>query len=583
MLNIKNELGLSDEGYKDFKRAVKSNALSNLSLTIPFVVIIQTIITLLNPFLDGAASLDKTRLWLLFGFGLFGAVLYCLAYRSEYGKTYTVAYAEAEKIRIETAERIRRLPLSFFNRKDIAQLTTNIMADCAVIEHVMSHVAPILCGTIVSDIIICALLAFYDWRMALALFAALPISFFIVIGSRKIQEFFGERIVGIKLAASGHIQEYFEGIKAVKAFGLYGEKSFALNEALKNMKNEAIKFEGIAGAFIVLASMILQTGIGLVVLVGVFLLTQGNLSVIAFLIFIIISAKIYSPLIVILTLLPEFFYFLISTKRMQQVRHEPIMTGETNCKFENFNIELNNVSFAYGDKDVIKNLNLSIKQGGITAFVGPSGSGKSTLSRLIARFWDAREGEIRIGGIDIRNVEPEALMRHISFVFQDVVLFNDTIINNIRIGKEGATDEETFAAAKAARCQTFIDKLPKRYDTLIGENGSTLSGGERQRISIARAFLKNAPILLLDEATASLDPENEAEIQEAVSELVKNKTVIIIAHRLRTVLGVDKIAVIDNGRLIEEGDAKTLLEKGGLFARLYKIQQENLGWSMTAV
>jgi ATP-binding cassette subfamily B protein len=453
------------------------------------------------------------------------------------------------------------------------------MADCTTIEHAMSHVAPILAGSVISDIIVCALLAVYDWRMAVSLFAALPVAILLITGSKKLQAHFGRRHVRAKLAVSEQVQEYLEGIKVVKAFGLLGEKSGALNGALKNMKKEAIKFEGLAGTFITLASMVLQTGMGLVVLVGVFLLTGGAINAITFLVFILISAKIYSPLIVVFTLLPEFFYLLISAKRMQQVRREPIMTGDENVKFPNFTIELDNVSFAYNDKDVIKNASLFIKQGGITALVGPSGSGKSTLSRLIARFWDARKGEIRIGGINIKTVDPETLMRYISFVFQDVVLFNDTIMNNIRIGKEGATDEEVFAAAKAARCQTFIEKLPKRYDTLIGENGSTLSGGERQRISIARAFLKNAPILLLDEATASLDPENEAEIQEAVSELVKNKTVIVIAHRLRTVLNVDKIAVLDNGLLVEEGDAKTLLEKDGLFAKLYKIQQENLGWS----
>jgi ATP-binding cassette subfamily B protein len=583
VFNIKKLLGLSDEGYRNFKRAVRAVVISNFCLFLPFIVIVQTIITLLDPLMDagsGGTAPDSRRLWLLLGLGLIAAVLYFFAYRSEYRKTYTTAYSESEKIRLEVAERIRRLPLSFFNNKDLSELTTNMMADCTTIEHVMSHVAPILFGGIITDAAICALLAFYDWRMALAIFAALPLALGLILGSRKLQAFFGERHVQAKLAVSGQVQEYLEGIKVVKAFGLSGEKSQALERALRDMMKEAIKFEGLTGIFVVLAMMVLQVGIGLVVLTGVFLLTGGSLGVIPFLTFILISAKIYSPLIIIFTLLPEFFYLLISTKRMQQVRREPVMEGDETAAIDNYHIELKNISFAYHEgEDAIKNLSLFIPQGGVTALVGPSGSGKSTLSRLIARFWDVREGEILIGGKNISGIDPETLMRYMSFVFQDVVLFNDTVKNNIRIGKEGAGDEEVYAAAKAARCDGFIRELPEGYDTVIGENGSTLSGGERQRISIARALLKNAPIVLLDEATASLDPENETLIQAAISELVKNRTVIVIAHRLRTVLGADKIAVLDQGRLAEEGSGEELLAKNGLFARLYGIQQESLGWT----
>jgi ATP-binding cassette subfamily B protein len=576
-------LGLSEEGFRNFKRAVRAVVVSNLCLFLPFIVIVQTIITLLGPLMaggSGEADVDSRRLWLLWALGLIAAALYFFAYRSEYRKTYTTAYSESEKIRLEVAERIRRLPLSFFNNKDLSELTTNMMADCTTVEHVMSHVSPILFGGIITDVVICAPLAVYDWRMALAVFAALPLALGLIFGSRKLQAFLGERHVQAKLAVSDQVQEYLEGIKVVKAFGLSGEKSQALKRALRNMMKEAIKFEGLTGIFIVLATMILQVGIGLVVLTGVFLLTGGSLGVIPFLTFILISAKIYSPLIVIFTLLPEFFYFLVSTKRMRQVRREPVMEGDEKVEIDNYTIELKNVSFAYHEgEDVISNISLSIPQGGVTALVGPSGSGKSTLSRLIARFWDPREGEILIGGKNISGVDPEALMRYMSFVFQDVVLFNDTVKNNIRIGKEGADDEEVYAAAKAARCDEFIREMPEGYDTVIGENGSTLSGGERQRISIARALLKNAPIVLLDEATASLDPENETLIQAAISELVKNRTVIVIAHRLRTVLGADRIAVLDQGRLAEQGSGEELLAGNGLFARLYRIQRESLGWT----
>jgi ATP-binding cassette subfamily B protein len=579
VFNIKTSLGLSDEGYRDFKRAVRAVAVSNFCLFLPFAVIIQSIITLLRPLMDGGA-LDRGRLWLFLGLGLIAAVLYFFAYRREYRKTYTTAYGESEKIRLEVAEHIRRLPLSFFNHKDLSELTSNIMADCTTIEHVMSHVAPILFGAVIADVVICGLLALYDWRMALALFAALPIALGLIFGSRKLQAVFGERHVRAKLAVSGQVQEYLEGIKVVKAFGLSGEKSRALKEALRGMMREAIKFEGITAIFVVLAMMILQVGIGLVVLTGVYLLTGGSLDVISLLTFILVSAKIYSPLIVIFTLLPEFFYFLVSTARMQKLRREPVMEGDEKVVIDNYNIELKNVSFAYhGKEDVIKNLSLRIPQGSVTALVGPSGSGKSTLSRLIARFWDTREGEILVGGKNIRGMDPEHLMGFMSFVFQDVVLFNDTVKNNIRVGRQGASDGEVQAAARAARCDEFIRGLPGGYDTVIGENGSTLSGGERQRVSIARALLKNAPIVLLDEATASLDPENETLIQAAISELVKNRTVIVIAHRLRTILGAGQIAVLDKGRLVERGTGKELLARDGLFARLYRIQQESLGWT----
>jgi ATP-binding cassette subfamily B protein len=585
MAAIQTLFGLSDEGARNFKRAVRAVVVSNLSLFLPFIVIIQAIVTLLNPLLTGGGALDRNRLWLLLALGFAAAVLYFLACRVEYRKTYTTAYSESEKIRLEVAERIRRLPLSFFNNKDLSELTTNMMADCTSVEHVMSHVTPTLFGAVITDLIACVLLAFYDWRMALALFAALPVSLGLILGSRKLQAVLGERHVAAKLAVSGQMQEYLEGIKVVKAFGLSGEKSRALEGALRNMMGDAIKFEGLTGIFIIIASMILQVGMGLVVLTGVALLTGGDpagtgLGVISFLTFILISAKIYSPLIIIFTLLPEFFYFLISTRRMMKVRQEPVMGGDETVAIDNYNIELKNVSFAYHEgADVIKNINLSIPQGGVTALAGPSGSGKSTLSRLIARFWDTREGEILIGGKNIAGIDPEKLMSWMSFVFQDVVLFNDTVRNNIRIGREGAGEEEIYAAAKMARCDEFIRELPEGYDTVIGENGSTLSGGERQRISIARALLKDAPIVLLDEATASLDPENETLIQAAISELVKNRTVIVIAHRLRTILGADKIAVLDQGRLAEEGTGEELLAREGLFARLYRIQQESLGWT----
>jgi ATP-binding cassette subfamily B protein len=539
---------------------------------------IQAIITLLDPLMTGK-PLDIAQLWLLLACGIVAALLYFFAYRNEYRKTYVVAYSESEKIRLDVAERIRKLPMSFFNNKDLSELTTNMMADCTSVEHVMSHVAPGLFANIITITLTCTLLAFYDWRLSLALFIALPVSFGLILFSRKLQTKLGERHVQAKLDVSGQIQEYLDGIKVVKAFGLAGEKSESLRNALRSMIWNAIKFEGLTGTFITLAMMIMQAGIGLVVLTGVLLLTDGGFDIIKFLIFVIISVKIYSPLIVVLTLMPEFFYMLVSTRRMQQLRNEPVMTGDETVELSGFDIELKNVTFAYRENDVIKDVSLQIPQNSVTALVGPSGSGKSTIIRLIARFWDVKSGEIRIGGKNIRDIDPERLMNYMSFVFQDVVLFNDTVMNNIRIGRQGASDEEVYAAAKMARCDEFIRTMPEGYKTFIGENGSTLSGGERQRISIARALLKNAPIILLDEATASLDPENEVQIQEAISELVKGRTVIVIAHRLRTISGTNKIAVLENGRLVEEGVSDELIAGNGLFARLYRYNRRVwAGW-----
>ncbi|MDR2670660.1 MAG: ABC transporter ATP-binding protein/permease [Oscillospiraceae bacterium] len=581
MFGIKKLLRLSEGGYKDMKRGVFAAVLSNLCMFLPFGIAVQVITLLLRPLTDGG-TLDTNQLWLWLGAGAGAAVLYFFVYTNEYRKTYTVAYSESEKIRVEVAEKLRRLPLSFFNRRDLSELTTNIMGDCASVEQVMSHVVPGIFATSITITLICALIAFYDWRMALAMFAALPAAFGLIALTKGIQSKYGERHVRAKLDVAEQMQEYLEGVKVVKAFGLAGEKSAALKGALRAMLKEAVRFELIAGVFATLAMMILQVGIGLVTLVGVTLLTGGTLSPIALLMFLIISVKIYSPMIVVLTLLPEFFYMLVSTKRMQALREEAPMTGDEEAELADYTVELKDVSFAYNETDVIRSISLTMPQNSVTALVGPSGSGKTTVARLIARFWDVRAGEIRIGGRNIREIDPERLMSYMSFVFQDVVLFNDTVMNNIRIGKKDATDGEIYAAAKLARCDAFIRAMPQGFETVIGENGSTLSGGERQRISIARALLKNAPIVLLDEATASLDPENETQIQAAISELVKGRTVIVIAHRLRTVVGADKIAVLENGRLVEEGTGEQLLARNGLFARLYQIQQDSLGWAVGA-
>ena len=572
-------LHLSESGEKDVRRAILSCSVTNIVLFFPYVVVLMAMNTIIAPLYAGD-PLNTGSLWILMICGIVFAVCYGFAYGKEYDKTYTTAYQESTKIRVEVAERMRKLPLSFFNRKDLSELTTNIMGDCATVEQMISHAIPQIFGNIISISIAAVMLLIYDWRMAIALLIVLPVSAGVIYLSKKLQQKFGEEHVKVKLNVSKQVQEYLDGIKVVKAFGLSGEKSEALKTSLRAMMRESIRFEGITGSFVTLASVILQVGIGIVILVGVNLLTAGDLDVLKFLAFAMVSTRIYAPVLALLTMFAEAMYFFTSAKRMQTLRQEPVMDGETDVELPDCNIEFKNVSFAYNSEDVIKNMNVELKQNTVTALVGPSGSGKSTVSRLIARFWDANEGEVIIGGQDIRNIDPETLMRYMSFVFQDVVLFNDTVINNIRIGKEGATDEEVRAAAKIARCDDFINNMEQGYDTLIGENGCTLSGGERQRISIARAILKDAPIVLLDEATASLDPENEVLIQEAISALIKNRTVIVIAHRLRTIAGANNIVVLEDGAVVEQGLHADLLERGGLYAKLWNIQQDSLGWSV---
>ena len=576
---LKKIFGLTDKGTKDLKASIFFCIIANLTQFFPFMILMQVMQVIIDPLVRGV-ELDITKLWSLCGFAALAALAYAVCYAIEYDKTYTTAYSECTDIRVEVAEHMRKLPLSFFNRKDLSELTTNIMGDCNTIEQMISHTVPQLIANSFTVTLVCVMLAFYDWRMSLALFCVLPISVALVTFSKRAQNKLGERHVQAKLNVSDQVQEYLDGMKVVKAFGLSGEKSEALEKSLRNMMKEAIVFEATAGSFATLASMVLQVGVGVVILTGVNLLTAGQIEVIPFFTFVMISTKIFAPITTVLVMLPELMYFLVSTKRMQRLRTEPTMTGDTTSNISFFDVELKNVTFAYNCDAVIHNVSIKAKQNAVTALVGPSGSGKSTVSRLMARFWDVTQGSISIGGVDVKTVDPEVLMQHMSFVFQDVVLFNDTVMNNIRIGRKDATDAEVYNAAKMARCDEFIHRMPEGYNTLIGENGNTLSGGERQRISIARSLLKDAPIVLLDEATASLDPENEVFIQEAISELVKGRTVIVIAHRLKTIAGADQIIVLDDGKLAEQGAHQELIEKNGLYKRLFTIQQESLGWSV---
>ncbi|OTQ30495.1 ABC transporter ATP-binding protein [Gilliamella apicola] len=575
---FKRLLMLSDAGSKNLRQAIIACTISNLTLMLPFIILLQVIVSLITP-LTNHLAVNKSYLWLMVGLGILSSLLFLLCYQREYKKTYASAFGQAANTRIEVAEKIRKLPLSFFNRKDLSELTTNIMGDCATIENMLSHVVPQLIGYSCSSVITCVLLAFYDWRMASAIFCTLPIAFLIVIIGKGFEKKLGEKQVQSKLAVSNEVQEYLDGIKIIKGFGISGEKFKTLDRALKNMMWAAIKFEGISGIFVTLSTMVLKVGLGVVVLVGVKLIVIGSLDPITFLAFIVIGSRIYSPLISVLTLLPELFYMLTSIERMKSLQTESTMEGRNDVLFKDFSINIDHINFSYKQKSVINDLSCVIPSNKMTALVGPSGSGKSTLLQLIARFWDVDKGMITIDGNDIKTIDPETLMLSMSFVFQNVILFDDTILNNIRIGRHDASDEEVKLAAKKARCDELIARLPHGWDTLIGENGSKLSGGERQRISIARALLKNAPIVLLDEATASLDPENEVYIQQAISELVKDRTVIVIAHRLKTIITADQIIVLDKGSIVEQGSYQQLIDNNGLFTRLYSLQKQQFSIS----
>ena len=577
MKRLKEALFLSDKGYSDLKKAIFACTLTNITMLLPFCITVMIFSELLNPFVG--KELVWEHIWLLWGAGVVSAILVFLTAKNDYRKTYIASYKESNVTRLRIAEHLRKLPMSFFNTKDLSELTTNMMSDCSSMESMLSSTIPPLITNVISATITCILLAFFDWRLAICVFITMPLAFLIIWLSRKYQKKLFERQVDAKLQASSQVQEYLEGMKIIKSCNLSGSQFSTLNKALLAMKKIAVKVEMVVGVFMSGASMILQAGIGITIFVGTLLLLDGQIELLPLLMFFLIVIKIYGPILAILSQLTTLLNLNVVTERMRTLLTAPVMSGKQQTS-KRYDIELSHVSFAYNEEEVIHDVSCKIPQGNVTALVGPSGSGKSTISKLIARFWDIQKGTITVGNKDIKTINPESLMQEMSFVFQDVTLFNDTIFNNIQMGNPNATKEQVFAAAKAAYCDEFVRNMPDGYNTILGENGSTLSGGERQRISIARALLKDSPIILLDEATASLDPENEVFVQKAIAKLVENKTVIIIAHRLRTVVDADQILVLDNGKLVEYGTHNELMRKNGLYHKLYHIQQESLGWAV---
>lgn len=569
MRSLKERLLLTDQGYTDLKRAIAACTLTNITLMLPFMITVMIFRELLLGITSG--GLQTKNIICLWAAGIIAAIIVFFAAKNDYRKTYIASYKESNKTRENIAEHLIKLPMSFFNTRDLTEITANMMSDCSSMESMLSSTIPPLIANIISATLTCVMLAFFDWRLALCVFVTIPVAFLIILLSKKRQKALFAGQEDAKLDASARIQEYLEGIKIIKACNVTGERFNVLNDALLKLKKISVKVELAVGVFMSGASMILQSGIGITVFVGIKLFISGKTDLLTFLMFLLMVTRIYGPFLAILGQLSTLLHLDTVTERMRILERSEVMSG-TDMSVSDGNIELNNVSFAYNTENVINDVSLKIEEGTVNAFVGPSGSGKSTLVKLIARFWDVGSGSIRYGGKDLRDLKPEAIMKDMAFVFQDVILFNDTVMNNIRMGNESADDEDVMNAAKAAFCDEFVSRLPDGYDTVLGENGGTLSGGERQRISIARALLKNAKIIILDEATASLDPENEYYVQQAIARLVKGKTVIMIAHRLKTVVDADRIFVLSDGKLIQEGTHDELMSEEGVYKSLYSFQ-----------
>lgn len=573
---IEKRFALSNKGAKDFAKGVFFTILQNIALMFPVVFVFIFIGEYIRPVLyPGETVVHGIWYFILLALGLM-LIMWIIALL-QYRSNYTKIFHESANRRISLAEKLRKLPLSFFGEKNLSDLTATIMSDCTDLEHIFSHAVPQLFASAISIVFISIGLFFYNWQLALALLWVVPIALAIILISKNLQSRSNQYMYQSKRDVSEHIQEGLDTIQEIKAYNLENTYMDALAKKLNTYELHLTKGELSIGAIVNSAQSILKLGLVSVIVVGGNLLATGSVDLFTYLLFLLISSRIYAPVGDVFNSLAGLFMLDIRIKRMNEMEALPTQQGQTRFNPDNYNIEFKNVCFSYEiGKQVINNVSFIAKQGEITALVGSSGGGKSTLAKLAARFWDIDSGKILLDGHDISTIDPEALLNYYSVVFQDVVLFNTTIMDNIRIGKRDATDEEVIRIAKLAQCDDFIQEMPDGYQTVIGENGETLSGGERQRISIARALLKNAPIVLLDEATASLDVENETKIQASISELIRNKTVLIIAHRMRTVANADKIIVLNNGMVAESGSSKELKAQNGIFAKMLE-RQMNLG------
>lgn len=565
---LQKKYALSRQGAKDLVKGCVACFFQYLSLMIPVALLYYLVSDLMN----GDAGYRKD---FYIGGCVICVILILVTTWFQYNGTFFATYIESGVRRISIAEKLRKLPLSYFGKRDLADLTSTIMNDSAVLETAFSHFIPELVGSVASTTIVALGLFAFDVKMALATLWVLPVSFAIVLSSSKLQQKLGRKQMDAKMACADGIQECIETVQDLKSNNAENEYLKGLFKKVDNVEKRMIVSEFGNAAFVVSASLVLKLGIASVALTGAYLLTRGELDVLTFFMFLLVASRLYDPLQGALQNLAAIISTKTNIARMKEILDHDVQTGSEKLTNKGYDIEFDHVKFAYDTSEtVLEDVSFTAKQGEVTALVGPSGGGKTTVSRLAARFWDASSGKITVGGMDVSKIDPEKLFSLYSIVFQDVTLFNNTIMENIRIGRKDATDEEVIAAAKLANCDEFAMKLPDKWNSMIGENGCELSGGERQRISIARAFLKNAPVILLDEATSSLDVENETLIQSALSRLIKDKTVMVIAHRMRTVAGADKIVVLSDGKVAETGTPDELMKKDGIFAHMSKLQTQ---------
>lgn len=572
---IQKKTASSKQGAKGIIKGIIACAFQNMAFMLPTTLLYF----LVSDMLGGGVQGGRISFYVV-GCVICFALIFLTTW-FQYNNTYFTTYEESGKRRLSLAERLRKLPLSFFGKRDLADLTSTIMSDCEVIEKSTSHFIPGLFGSLISTILIAAGLFAFDWRMALAALWVIPVSVLIVILSYKVQDKVLVKFMTAKMSCADGIQEYIETVRDLKANNAEENYLSGLKNKIKGVEKSNIKAELTTAVFVTGAGMVLKLGIASVALVGSALLVNGTLGVLTFFMFLLVASRLYDPMQAALQNLAAIIAMRTNVARMNEILEYPVQTGNDTLTNSGYDVVFDHVGFAYNDGEVVlKDVSFTAKQGEVTALVGPSGGGKTTVSRLSARFWDIQKGKITVGGMNVKEIDPEKLMSLYSIVFQDVTLFDNTIMENIRLGKKGATDEEVMSAARLANVDEFAEKLPEKWNTNIGENGCELSGGERQRISIARAFLKDAPIILLDEATASLDVENETMIQSALSRLIKDKTVLVIAHRMRTVAGADKIVVLADGVVAEQGKPNELYNKNGIYARMVDLQSASGKWKI---
>lgn len=568
---------LTDQGVRNTKKGTFWTVIVNL-VVMGGVSILYLVMSGFMGTLTEGSPLPGSAIVL--GLLVLFALLSFVTHWQQYKATYGLVYNEVKTTRLSLAERLRKLPLGYFGKRDLADLTETIMGDVNRMEHVWSHVLGYLYGAYISTAIIAVCLLVYDWRLAVACLWGVPVAFGLLFGSRKIAARNAEQTKKAAVRVSDGIQEALENVREIRATNQEERYLNGLNQKIDEYERVTIQGELGTGLFVNAASVIMRLGVATTILVGANLILSGSIDFMLLFLFLLVITRVYAPFDQSLALIAEMFVSQVSADRMNEIYDTPKAEGAEKFEPKGHDIVFEHVGFSYDEKGVLHDVSFTAKEGEVTALVGPSGSGKSTCARLAARLWDISKGVIRVGGVDISTVDPEVLLRDYSMVFQDVMLFDDTVMENIRLGKRGATDEEVRAAAKAANCDEFVHRISQGYNTPIGENGAKLSGGERQRISIARALLKDAPIVLLDEATASLDVENETKVQGALSRLLAGKTVLVIAHRMRTVEAADKIVVLADGRIAEEGTPAELMGKNGLYRRMVELQRQSAGWRL---